>query len=1043
MNRSTLVSVILVMVALGCAGGLLSLQQQWAIHIRGWEIATESDSTLPYRLPLAGVNADLTQYSDAELASHLEAMQRLGITWIRQPLRWTDLEPAPGEYAWAAWDRIVSAVDEHPPLRLVAVLLETPPWARHNRASDNPTAPPENNADLAAFASAIAARYGDRIDYYQIWDEPNLTIGWGGLNPNPAAYAALLQSAYTAIHARDPEATVIAAGLAPTLETGPRNISDILFLRALYAHGAGNFFDAVAGKPYGFDSGPLDRRVDEGVLNFSRLILLREEMIRHGDAGKALWASHFGWNALPDNWTGAPSIWGGQSRASQLTFIRDAYARAAREWPWTGGLILESWQPRASADDPRWGFALVRPGENLAELPGELFVFPAEGSAAIAGRYPAQNLYARYSGDWEFGELGADVGYSNDGQFIFDFWGTEIALELRRDNYRAYLYINIDGAPANALPTADDGRAYTVLTSADALPHTDVITVARGLSPGPHRLEARAEFGWDQWPIAGFRVAYPPDTSEVRQQTTALAVVLVIAVAVVIALNRHRRFALPTRFRVAWFRLRSAGQILLGAGVSLVLMLGMVLTWNDHLPTILRRDPPGIVLGIITSGVLYFAEPFVLVLVAGVVLWYLIFLRLELGLLLTILWAPFFLYPLTLYQFAFPMAEVCILLTAAAWMIRQAIDWASRRKNHIPAAPASQLRQLHPLDWSMLALFGLATLSLLWSDYRHVALREWRTMILEPGLFYLIARSTLHRRNEVIRLVDVFVVAATLAAAISLVLYATGQGIASAEGDSIRLAGIYGSPNNLGLLIGRALPFAIAYFLLTPDNRRRLAAVVAILVLGLAAVLTKSAGALLLAIPVSILLLLLLWNRRAGIIAAVAGAATGLIALIPMLQSPRFARILDFSSGSTFFRLKLWESAWCMIADRPWQGYGLDQFLYHYRGRYIALEAWQEPNLSHPHNILLDFWIRLGLGGVILLIGTQAIFWRTCLNLRRTLQQDIMLSAIVLGTMASMSDVLLHGLVDNSVFVLDLSYVYVLLLLIPALVQAFPHDGNR
>ncbi|NPV67198.1 MAG: hypothetical protein HPY64_08650 [Anaerolineae bacterium] len=1034
MNRSSVASIVLIVVLLGSAAGLVALQYQQTTFIRGWEVATTSEATaLPYRLPLVGVNVDLTQYNTDELAAHLEAMQRLGVVWVRQPFRWADIESARGEYEWADWDRVVDVVSEHPPLRLVAVLLHTPSWARHDQAPASSTAPPARNSDFAAFAAAFAARYGDRIDYYQIWDEPNLAIGWGGLNPNPADYVALLQAAYSAIHAQDSTATVIAAGLAPTTERGPQNYSDVLFLRAMYSNGVADYFDALAGKPYGFDTGPHDRRVDEDILNFSRLILLREEMVSHGDADKALWASHFGWNALPEDWEGRPSIWGRQSRADQLAFIREAYARATREWPWTGGLILESWQPRAPTDDPVWGFALLRPGDSLADLPSDLFTVSDEGNAAIAGRYPALNPYAAYSGDWEFGDLGADVGYANDGQFTFEFVGTEVALELRRGNYRAYLYVTVDDAPANALPIADDGRSYTVLTSADALPHVDIITVARDLPPGRHQLTARAEFGWDQWPVAGFRVADPPDFQAFRQQTTALGVLGVSALVMLVVFDRGRRLGLPVRLRMAWLRLRSTGQILVSVAVSLLLALGMTLTWNDHLPAIFRRDLPALLLGVITSGALYFSESFILVLVTGALLWYQIFLRLELGLLLTLLWSPFFLYPLTLYAYAFPMAEVCILLTATAWITRLGINWA--RQRHTQQTTRLRLRDLHLLDWGMLFLVVLATLSLFWSDYQRVAVREWRTLILEPALFYLVARSTLRQRAEIVHLVDAFVLAATLAAGISLMLYISGQGVIFAEGGSQRLAGVYGSPNNIGLLVGRALPFAVAFFLTTQGRLRRVWSLAASIVLGLAAILSKSAGALLLGIPASLLLLLFLWDRRAGIIATAASAISGLIALGPLQQSPRFARILDFSSGSTFFRLKLWESAWRMIADRPLQGYGLDQFLYHYRGRYIALEAWQEPNLSHPHNVLLDFWIRLGLGGVILLIAVQTVFWRSCLTLYRALHRDKMLWAVVLGAMASMLDVLLHGLVDNSVFVLDLSYIYVLLMVLPPLLE--------
>src|SRR5690606_25517958 len=118
-------------------------------------------------------------------------------------------------------------------------------------------------------------------------------------------------------------------------------------------------FDGAAGKPYGYNTGPTDRTVADNTLNFSRLILLREGMVRHGDGDKPLWGSHFGSNHLPDGWTGSPSIWGQVSEAERAQFTRDAYRRAAQEWPWIGGLIVQHWQPDAPPDDPRQGFALA------------------------------------------------------------------------------------------------------------------------------------------------------------------------------------------------------------------------------------------------------------------------------------------------------------------------------------------------------------------------------------------------------------------------------------------------------------------------------------------------------------------------------------------------------------------------------------------------------------------------------------------------------------------------------------------------------------
>lgn len=53
-----------------------------------------------------------------------------------------------------------------------------------------------------------------------------------------------------------------------------------------------------------------------------------------------------------------------------------------------------------------------------------------------------------------------------------------------------------------------------------------------------------------------------------------------------------------------------------------------------------------------------------------------------------------------------------------------------------------------------------------------------------------------------------------------------------------------------------------------------------------------------------------------------------------------------------------------MALDHPLLGVGPDNFLYAYRSGYLLPSAWQEPNLNHPHTLLLDWWTRLGIPGV-------------------------------------------------------------------------------
>ncbi len=312
MRRQLFILLIALMVLAGSVVTVGATIHQRDADLRGYVDPVQT-ADLPYRQPLLGVNAELTQYSASALTQQLDLMRQAHITWVRQFFRWDEIEPQPGVYQWDQWDAIVQPFTANTDLKLVAVLMNAPAWTHE---VDNPTAPPTDPADFAAFARAFAERYGATIDVYQIWDEPNLREAWGGADPRPADYLALLSDAYSAIHGADSSATVIAAGLAPTTETGPANLSDIDYLNDLYALGAAPYMDAVGAKPFGFDRSPDDRTVRADTLDFSRLVALREVMTEHGDGAKALWLSSWGWNSLPADWSGAPSIWGSVSRRS-------------------------------------------------------------------------------------------------------------------------------------------------------------------------------------------------------------------------------------------------------------------------------------------------------------------------------------------------------------------------------------------------------------------------------------------------------------------------------------------------------------------------------------------------------------------------------------------------------------------------------------------------------------------------------------------------------------------------------------------------------
>ena len=80
---------------------------------------------------------------------------------------------------------------------------------------------------------------------------------------------------------------MLAASLSPTIEESERALNELIFLQRMYDAGAARFFDVMSVQAYGLRNGPDDRRLDLGDVNFSRPLLVRELMVKNGDAAKS------------------------------------------------------------------------------------------------------------------------------------------------------------------------------------------------------------------------------------------------------------------------------------------------------------------------------------------------------------------------------------------------------------------------------------------------------------------------------------------------------------------------------------------------------------------------------------------------------------------------------------------------------------------------------------------------------------------------------------------------------------------------------------
>src|SRR5215204_2516313 len=277
-------AVTLVLAVLSLLAGATAAEAAKRKVPRGW-LGTTADGPFDPR------SREWNRMADARVES------------VRTAFHWARLQPYPSAAAvpqqeaprfrdvagvptdFTSTDTIVKAAARRR-MELLPVVEWTPSWAAA-LPGDNKS-PPARAEDVSRIFSALVARYGPDgsfwqehpklprrpIRAWQVFNEPNLK-GYWSIQPFEQSYVVTLRAAEQAVHAADPAATVVLAGLTNMSWTA---------LDAIYAAGARGSFDAVAIHPY-------TERPDDVV---RILRYARDVTLRYGDGEVPIWVTEFG-----------------------------------------------------------------------------------------------------------------------------------------------------------------------------------------------------------------------------------------------------------------------------------------------------------------------------------------------------------------------------------------------------------------------------------------------------------------------------------------------------------------------------------------------------------------------------------------------------------------------------------------------------------------------------------------------------------------------------------------------------------------------------
>ncbi|MBI3972252.1 MAG: cellulase family glycosylhydrolase [Chloroflexi bacterium] len=296
-----------------------------------------------------------------------------GFGWIKQQVRWSDVERVKGQPDFSELDGIIDhALAAN--LNIMFSVVTSPAWSRADGRADGP---PDNYADFAAFMGTLASRYKDQVRTYEVWNEQNFSREWGGGTIDAGQYVELLKLAYPAIKAADPNAIVLTGALTPTGFVDPNvAIDDVLYFEQMYQYQGGiirAYSDGVAAHAGGFNNPPEDDPTTRTVpsttfkghwsLYFRRIEQLRDVMVKYGDASKRMWLTEFGWSTA--NFAPGYEYGKDNSETDQANYLLRAFQLARTRYPWMGVMFVWNLNfatmPDLPYTDEKPPFAILNP----------------------------------------------------------------------------------------------------------------------------------------------------------------------------------------------------------------------------------------------------------------------------------------------------------------------------------------------------------------------------------------------------------------------------------------------------------------------------------------------------------------------------------------------------------------------------------------------------------------------------------------------------------------------------------------------------------
>src|SRR3989338_6376497 len=385
-------------------------------------------------------------------------------------------------------------------------------------------------------------------------------------------------------------------------------------------------------------------------------------------------------------------------------------------------------------------------------------------------------------------------------------------------------------------------------------------------------------------------------------------------------------------------------------------------------------------------------------------------------LLLVILVMLSYLFRSKIYFLPFTFLELCIWITFLGWLIN--VIKNRRLKNG----------QANYYQWPIILISIAAAISIFISPDLRSAAGLWKAYFVEPILFFLVLINVAKTGNDKEIILWSLGISTLIISSLAILQKFSGFGIAESSWTSPnhrRVTSIFTSPNAVGLYLGPIVAVYLSW-LISDIRLKAILANVAfiqkiilkllIITLALLAVLfTVSQGTWFGLLAAIIFLAYFGWDKKWTAI-VIAGLMIATL-VIPTTRN-KILPIVTFQDAAGQNRLELIQISRDYLMQGPKNFilgagiFGLPQIHEQLR------DPLKTEPLIYPHNIFLNFWLEIGLLGLI------GFIWLTIRFFKEGFKRMTTDKWLEIGIMSAMVVIIIHGLVDVPYFKNDLAMLF-------------------